>query len=67
LAIFSSLAQSVSYILIAVLAHYGAIPYGFIAFAIVMVFALVGMLQLNPKGKLPKREAPESTSVTIPA
>lgn len=66
LAIFSALAQSLSYVLIAVLAHYGAIPYGFIAFAIVMALALAGMLQLNPgkDSKSPKDQEPPTAVIT---
>ncbi|WP_087026330.1 MFS transporter [Thaumasiovibrio subtropicus] len=49
LAMFSTLAQSLSYVLIALLAHYNAIEYGFLIMAVVITIATLLMMVLLGK------------------
>jgi len=50
--IFSTLVQSISYVAIALLSHFGVTQYGFFIAATVMVLAVVIMMQLNRGPKL---------------
>lgn len=47
LTLFSTFAQSLSYVLIALLAHYHVTEYGFLIMALIMAFAATGMRMLH--------------------
>ncbi|PSW17226.1 MFS transporter [Photobacterium sanctipauli] len=49
LGMFATLVQSLSYVLIAFLAHFDAIEYGFVIVGVIVLFASIGMIAMSKK------------------
>ncbi|MGF1680001.1 MFS transporter [Photobacterium minamisatsumaniensis] len=64
LGMFATLTQSLSYVLIAFLAHYDAIEFGFVIAGVIMLLASIGMLVLNKRLPLDQKFSQEATLAT---